>query len=335
MKKSTFCLKSIIAETKRIVIIMHARPDGDALGASLGLAKLLKKVRHQVAVISPTIYPAFLDWLPGTDSLIIAEDEQEAKMGRLFSEAELIFCVDFSTLSRINGLAKWVHNATATKVIIDHHPDLEPFADILFWDTKAAASAELVYQLIEKLDEKALIDEDIANCLYTGIVTDTNSFKNPNTTSSTLRVAASLIELGANPSNVNRLIYDNNSLDRLQFISFAISQRLVVLPEQHTAYFVIQKEDYKRYHLQSGDTEGLVNYALSLQGVFFAALLKEKEGLVHLSLRSISDFAVNTFAKKNFNGGGHKNAAGGISALTLAETVDKFEQLVKNSKVHF
>ncbi|WP_243018013.1 MULTISPECIES: DHH family phosphoesterase [Candidatus Cardinium] len=328
-------LKEQLAQPKQVAVVMHARPDADALGTSLALALFLKAQGHAVHVISPTEYPSFLSWLPGVDSLVIAAHYTQEALLEQIKGIELLFCVDFSAASRLDEWAYILRQPNLFKIVIDHHIEPEGFADHLLWDPKAAASAEVLFQVFEALGQKDQITLSIATCLYAGLLTDTNSFKNPNTRSITHRIAADLIEFGVDTFKVQRLIYDNKSLDRLRFFSFAVSQRLVVLSELQVAYFVIQKEDYKRYDLKSGDTEGLVDYALSLKGISLAAVLKEKDDMVYLSLRSVGDIPANLIAKNYFHGGGHKNAAGGISYLRLTETVDRFEKILKDLHPQF
>lgn len=322
-------LKELISSPKRIVITVHQRPDADALGTGLGLAAFLKKRQHQVHVLAPTAYPSFLDWLPGAPEVIIYSQGNQERSFELLRKAEVIFCVDFPTLNRLHEMEPVVRNATATKVIIDHHPTTEQFGDLIFRETKAAATAELVYEMIEALGEQALVDQDIAECLYAGIMTDTGSFKHANTTSKTHCVVASLMRHGADVAEVNRLIYENNNLNKLKFLGFALNHRFVVLPDLKTAYFFIRAEDYQKYHLQTGDTEGLVDQALAVKGIVFAAAIKEKKNVVRISLRSSGEVPVNLWAKEYFEGGGHQNAAGGVSYLSLEETIKKFEDLVK------
>lgn len=327
--------KEKLTAPKRVAIVMHARPDADALGTSLALALFLRQQGHYVNVISPTEYPSFLSWLPEIKSVIVAENHTPKALMEQLGAIDFLFCVDFSSANRLKNLAFILKESDAFKIVIDHHTEPEDFADLFFWDPKAAASTEVLFQLFEALGEKETLTTDIATCLYAGLVTDTNSFKNPNTTSKTHRIAADLMEYGIDASGIQRLIYDNKSLNKLHFLSFAVSQRLVVLPAFHTAYFVIQKEDHKRYELKCGDTEGLVDYALSLEGTLLAAVLKEKDDIVYLSFRSVGDVPANLIAKKYFNGGGHKNAAGGFSNLSLTETVDQFEKLLKSGDVQF
>jgi len=324
--------KEILSQPKRIAITMHTNPDADALGASLGLAAFLKKKNHHVSVIAPTNYPEFLDWLPGIADVIIYEKNNQQLSFELIANADIIFCVDFAVLNRINDLAGPVSQAKATKIVIDHHLDTEDFADVMLWNPKATAAAELVYELIEALGETNCIDKSIAECLYVGILTDTVSFKTPNTTPHVHRIVANLLEFEVDVAKINKLVYDSNSLNKLKFLSFILSNRLTVLPDYKTAYIAIKSADAKQFNLNTGDTEGIVNYALSIKGIVLAALIKEKHDRVCISLRSVGDFAVNTFAKEYFHGGGHKNAAGGMSNLSLEETITTFEKLVKHNQ---
>ncbi len=321
--------KELISEPKKVVITTHHKPDADALGSSLGLASYLETKGHQVKVINPTDYPDFLSWMDGNDRVLIYCDGNQEKSAQIVSEADVVFCLDFSSLHRIDALGDEVGRSGAIKVLIDHHLAPDDFAEFTFWSTKAAATAELIYELICDLGDRDLITKEIAEALYAGIMTDTGSFKHPNTTENVFRVCGELIQLGADTAKVSKLIYDNNSIDRIKFIGFALNERLKVIPELHTAYFAISQADLQRFHSRTGDTEGLVNYALSIQGIKFAALITEREDAVKMSFRSIGDFPVNEFAGKHFNGGGHKNAAGGKMDASLSETVEKFEELLQ------
>ena len=327
--KDFAAFQQLINTPKHIAIVMHHRPDADALGASLGLAAFLKKHHHHVSVIAPTPYPAFLDWMPGSNEVVVASQGQQTQATALLQKADVICCTDFSALHRIHTLGDSVRDATATKVVIDHHQDPEHFADLYLWDTKAAATAEVIYRIIESLGQETLIDAALAECLYAGIMTDTGCFRHSNTTATSHLITAKLIQRGADVVKVGRLIYDNNSLSRLKFLGFAISQRLTVLEKYNTAYFALPKEDFKQFDLKTGDTEGLVNHALSIKGITLAALLREQPDAIRISLRSSGDIPVNTWAKEHFGGGGHKNAAGGTSSLGFKDTIAKFEAIVK------
>lgn len=322
--------KELLSKPKRIVIITHPKPDADALGSSLGLCNYLLKKGNQVAVVTPTDYPDFLNWMKGNDNVLVYEDEKHTERCQyLIQNADIVFSLDFSQLERVGELGDHIKASEATKVIVDHHQNPEDFGDFLFWSTKAAATAELIYELIIKLDDRELLDEDIAECLYAGIMTDTGSFKHPSTTAKVHNIVAQLIELGANISKVNKLVYDNNSLNRLKFLGFALSQRLTVNEELNVAYFVISKEDLAQFDSKTGDTEGVVNYALSIKGIKMAATIIERGDKVRMSFRSVGDFSVSKFADKHFNGGGHKNAAGGASDESLEDTVKKFESVIQ------
>jgi bifunctional oligoribonuclease and PAP phosphatase NrnA len=322
--------KKELSSPKKIFITTHVKPDADALGSSLGLANYLIKKGHEVTVVTPTDYPYFLHWMKGNESVLDFSNPSEKALAlSKLEEAQMIFCLDFSVLNRVNELGEMIRKSNAFIVNIDHHQDPEEFADFRLWSTKAAATCELVYELIVELGDKNFIDKEIAECLYAGIMTDTGGFRHPNTTKNVHLVVAELLEIGVDSAQIANLIYDSNSVNRLKFLGFAIMRRLVVREDLHTAYFVISKKDLKKYQSQTGDTEGLVNYALSLDRIKLAALFSEREDGIKISFRSSGDVAVNKFAASYFEGGGHKNAAGGKSALSLKDTVERFEALVE------
>jgi phosphoesterase RecJ-like protein len=320
--------KELLNSPKNIVLVTHHKPDADALGSCLGLAGVLKKMGHGVSVVTPSDYPDFLQWMKGNDEVLIYHKNNKPSIERLVEAADIIFCLDFSSLHRINELGEEVRNSKATKVLIDHHQDPEDFAEYKFWSTSAAATAELVYQLLVALGVTELLDSDIAEALYAGIMTDTGSFRHSNTTDTVHEITAELIKIGADTHKVARLVYDSNSLERLRFLGFALSQRLEVIEEYHTALFAISKEDLISFDSKTGDTEGLVNFALSIRGVILAALIIDRGEIIKLSLRSIGDFSVNQMAQKYFEGGGHQNAAGGKSTTSLQATVEKFKSIL-------
>nr|WKN39506.1 bifunctional oligoribonuclease/PAP phosphatase NrnA [Tunicatimonas sp. TK19036] len=331
--QDTNAFKELLRSPQKVVIIPHQNPDADALGSALGLALYLKKQQHQVQVISPTDYPEFLHWMKDNEHVLAySEKKHQDKASQQIAEADVIICVDFCSLNRIDALEEPVRQAKATKVLIDHHYGKGNFADIEFWNTSAAATCELLYQLIIDLGGREFIDKDMAECLYAGIMTDTGSFRHPNTTQHVHEVVADLIALGADVSKVSKLVYDNNSVDRLRFIGYALNQKLVVMEEYKTAYFAITAEDLRKFKSRTGDTEGLVNYALSIKGINMAAIIIDRTDVVKLSFRSVGDFAVNDLAAKHFEGGGHKNAAGGVSRVSLEETLQKFLKLLPEYK---
>ena len=314
------------------MITTHHKPDADALGSSLGMANYLIKKGHNVKVITPSDYPGFLNWMKGNDNVLVYSDENSEQVQRFINEADTIITLDFSVLHRINEMGEMVRNAKAFKVNVDHHLEPEDFADYRLWNTKAASTCELCFELIVMLGDKTLIDKDIAECLYAGIMTDTGGFRHPNTTQNVHEVVAELIGIGADNAKIAKEIYDTNSLNRLKFLGFALSQKLEVLPEFHTAYFAITNDELNRFESKTGDTEGLVNYALSLEGIVLAVLFKDSGDGIKMSFRSIGEFPANEIASKYFNGGGHRNAAGGKTEGTLEETVDKFKSILKDYK---
>ena len=328
-------LKSLLQSPQNVVIVTHFKPDADALGSSLGLAGFLVKKGHHVSVISPSDYPDFLAWMPGKEMVTALSRESkrgEKKAAELIEKATLIFCLDFSSLKRINEVGPMVEKSLAVKVMIDHHLAPEDFAVFKKWKVSAASTAQLIFELIEELGEKELIDEKIANCLYAGLMTDTGGFRHNNTTHQEFEVAAELVGRGANPSEVAKQIYDTNSLERLRLTGYALSEKLIVLPEFRTAYMMLSQQELRKFGAQTGDTEGLVNYGLSIKGIKMAVLMYDRGEEIKLSFRSLSDFDVNALARKHFEGGGHKNASGGQSKLSLEDTLKKFLSILPEYK---
>ncbi|MGZ3751091.1 MAG: DHH family phosphoesterase [Mucilaginibacter sp.] len=325
-------LTKLLAQPRKIVITTHHKPDGDAMGSSLGLYNYLIQQGHHVKVITPTDYPDFLAWLPGNGEVIIYTENIEVST-ELVAAAELIFCLDFNALGRINELGELVRASTAVKIMIDHHLDPEDFDDYRFWNINACASAQLVYQFIaNQLNNKALINKDVATCLYTGIMTDSASFRLPNTTAEVHRIAADLIDSGAVNWHIHELVYSNSSESRLRFLGHCLSEKLEVLHEFNTAIISVDKEELEKYDVITGDTEGIVNYALSITGIRLAAFIVERTDKVKLSLRSRGEFPANDICKKYFNGGGHRNAAGGVSGDRLEEVIKQFKLILPEYK---
>ena len=319
-------------QPRKVVIVTHVKPDADALGSSLGLAGYLKKKGHTVKVITPSDYPDFLTWMPGNSEVLIFQKDKPKAAEAFISQSDIVFCLDFSSLQRINELGRMVEKAAAKKVLIDHHLEPEKFAEFEQWDDTAASTAELVYKLIRDIGDEDLVDRNIANCLYAGIMTDTGGFRHPNTTYEVFQIASALVAHGADPSGVSKLIYDTNTLERLRLMGFVLSEKLNVLPEYRTAFITLSAEELKKFGSQTGDTEGLVNYGLSIKGIRLSALISDRKENIKLSFRSLGNFSVNELARKHFEGGGHRNAAGGQTNLTLDETVKKFLDLLPQYK---
>ncbi len=315
--------RSGVGPAQTVLITTHQNPDADAMGSSLGLAGYLRKKGHRVTVVTPTEYPQNLHWLSGNDEVIAFDEKVRVSVSQLFDEADIIFCLDFSSLDRIRELAPMVRQSRARKVLIDHHLEPESFTDLTLWDSGAAATAELVFRLIVELGDKDLIDIPIAECLYSGLMTDTGSFRHSNTTGNVHRIAAELVDLNIDVSSIHRRIFDNVTLDKFRLLGYVLNEKLRVLPQYKFAYITLTDAELKQYRSKTGDTEGMVNYALAVEGVVMAAILIDRNDEIRLSFRSIGDFSVRDLASKHFDGGGHRSAAGGRSKLSLAETEQK------------
>ena len=322
-------LKPTLEQPKKIAIIPHRRPDADALGSCLAMYGYLKQYGHDVKVISPDEYPDFLKWMDGNEEVWIYEDEHKKQVESFLNKADLIFCLDFSSLDRIEALEKPVRKAEkATKVLIDHHPGKEDFADFELYEPSASATAELIFEFLNRMGDLDKLTIPMAECIYAGIMTDTGSFKYSSTSSKVHRIIADLIDVGVTPEKIHRLIYDTNTENRIKLLGFALDQRLTVLRGFNTAYMAISMADLKKFQSKNGDTEGLVNYALSIEGIKLAALFIDRGDSISMSFRSVGDFSVSEFASAHFNGGGHKNASGGKMTESLEKVVDFFVSLL-------
>ena len=325
-------VKEILSTPKKIVITPHKNPDGDAVGSVLALWHYLKQKDHEAAVIVPNDFPVFLKWMPGVDDIINFEKNKETSI-QLIDEADLIFTLDFNDLSRIGAMAEYFRKADTKFIMIDHHQEPEPYATVEYSDVSMSSTCEMVYNFIEFLGDRDQITGDMASCLYAGILTDTGSFKFSSTTGRTHRVVADLIDKGADNSKIHNQIFDTFSADRLYLLGRALNN-LVILEEYNTAYIRLTKNDLEEFNFKKGDTEGFVNYGLSLEGICFAVIFIEngEDDYIKISLRSEGSFSVNEFARAHFNGGGHTNAAGGRSDLSMDETVLKFTSLLDGYK---
>ncbi|WP_104734248.1 DHH family phosphoesterase [Hanstruepera ponticola] len=317
-------IKQLLQSPKKIVIVPHKNPDGDALGSTLALQLYLELKMHRCTIIAPNDYPDFLKWLP-KESEILKYDSDFKSCDTLIKEADIIFTLDFNALNRAGDMETALSNSSAIKIMIDHHQQPDDYATYIYSDSKMSSTCEMVYHFIDMLGDKNVIDKHIATCLYTGIMTDTGSFRFPSTTSDTLRVVAFLMDCGADHSEIHNQIFDTNSYERLQLLGKALSN-LKVISESKTAYISLSQEELNAFNFKKGDTEGFVNYALSLKDIIFAAIFIEdkQQDIVKISFRSKGNFSVNEFARAHFNGGGHTNAAGGKSDFNLQDTIDKF-----------
>lgn len=322
-------IKELLSSPKKIVIVSHRNPDGDAYGSSLALYHYLLKLNHEVNVVSPNDCPDFLKWLPSQEDIVVFEEEK-SRGTKLLNEAEFIFTLDFNALHRVGKLMQEVlENVTATFIMIDHHQQPDDYATYMFTDPQISSTSQMIYHFFEKLETLDSIDKNIAVCIYTGILTDTGSFKYSSTTSTTHKIIANLIDKNIEHTKIHNRLYDTNSYNRLQLLGKAL-RNLKVIEECKTAYITLSQREMNLFNFKKGDTEGFVNYGLSLKGVVFAVIFIEdqKQGIIKMSLRSKGKFSVNDFARNYFNGGGHENAAGGRSEDSLENTVDKFVKIV-------
>ncbi|CAN5807021.1 bifunctional oligoribonuclease/PAP phosphatase NrnA [soil metagenome] len=318
----------LLEQSKKIIITTHQKPDGDAMGAALGLYHFFKQLGNDATFISPTNWAKFLDWMPGSETVIDFEAERE-KANLLISAADILFCLDFNVLHRTKNMETVLTEASCIKVLIDHHqqPQEEAF-DYGISNVKKSSTCEMVFDFIDASPHRHLLNKDIATCLFTGIMTDTGSFRFSSTTPDVHRVVAALKETGIDHTLIFENIYDNFSENRLRFIGNALLNRLEVLYQYNTALMAIPKKDLVKYDIKTGDTEGLVNYLLTIEGIKLGALLIDRTEERKWSFRSKGDFDVNLFARKHFEGGGHRNAAGGRSSLTIEENINQFKIVI-------
>lgn len=326
-------VKGLLSDPKKIVIVSHRNPDGDAYGSSLALYHYLAKLNHKVSIISPNDCPDFLKWLPNQDKIVVFEDNSDLAT-QLLTGAEIVFTLDFNALHRVgNQMQSVLEEIDPIYIMIDHHEQPDDYAKYMYSNPSIASTSEMIYHFFEKLGALDSIDNAIASCIYTGIVTDTGSFKYPATSATTHLIVAKLMDVGIDHTRIHNRLYDTNSFNRLQLLGIALNN-LKVLREYKTAYITISQKELNSHNFKKGDTEGFVNYGLSVEGIVFAVIFIEdqKQGIIKMSLRSKGGFSVNDFARKHFNGGGHLNAAGGRSEISLQRTVNQFLEVLPNYK---
>lgn len=319
-------VKDLLAEQPVISIIPHKNPDGDAVGSCLGLYHYLKQLGCNATVVAPNDFPNFLKWMPAATDILIYDNEPEKATAQI-EASTLIFTLDFNSLKRADTLTPLLEASVATFVMIDHHEAPEEYAKVTFSQPEASSTCEMVYVFIEAMGGALQIGAEIATCLYTGIMTDTGNFKYQSTHSNTYRVAAALIDRGANNSEINGKVYDTNSFDRLQLLSASL-QNMVFLKEYHAAYITLTAEELQRFNFRKGDTEGFVNYGLTIEGSKLAAIFIQEGNFVKISLRSKGNVDVNMLAREHFKGGGHINAAGGRYDGTIEQAVALFREVI-------
>jgi phosphoesterase RecJ-like protein len=324
--------KELLDAAESVFITMHRNPDGDALGSSLAMAAFLRKKGKQVTVVSPNLFPGFLRWMPGADATLNWEHQNRAAKEAL-EEAQLIICLDFNDINRLENMAPEIMSSGKKIVVIDHHQDPQEFADLMISDTTSCATAQMVFQLIEALDGTSVIDAEMASCIYAGIMTDTGSFRFSSTTAETHRIAQKLLDTGLKHWEVHERISDQNTEMRMKLMGYTLNEKMRVIPELHTVVISLSRAELDSFHFQKGDTEGFVNLGLSIRGIVLAAFFVESvEGYIKLSLRSKGKFPVNEMVARHFTGGGHINAAGGRSDSDMDQTIEKFLRLLPEYK---
>lgn len=321
-------LQELLQDIQQIVITTHHKPDGDALGSSLGLWHVLTSLGFKVKVVVPSEFPSFLDWMKGSED-VIDFFKNPVKAREALRQAELLFCLDFNDPSRVERMQSEIAGLSIPMVLIDHHLDPKPgFCNIQFSYPAIGSTCELLIHILVALGWDNRLDRDAAECLYAGIMTDTGSFRFNSVTSGTHRVIALLMDAGARNSFIHERIYDTNSVWKLKFLGFTLHEKMEVISECNTVIFSASQEDMNLFHHEPGDLEGVVNYGLSIRNMKMAVLFSERDGLVKISFRSKGSFSVKEIAEKYFEGGGHRNAAGGKSTLSLNEAIHKFKTLL-------
>ena len=327
-------LNKLITESNRFVIVPHSNPDGDALGSCLALWLFLEKKNKQAYIISPTEYPSFLNWLPGEKN-IINYNHDIIFSNNLISKSEVIFMLDFNSFDRIEKIKHPIQKSNSKKVIIDHHVDPKNIYDLIYSDTSYGSTCEMLYNVLAEIDKK-LIDKNISTCLYCGIMTDSGSFRFPSTTHKTHQITSELLKNNINPADIHEKIYDVNSINKIKLLSKALSS-IKKINKINAVYMKLSKNELTKYNFQKGDSEGFVNFGLSIKGIILSVILIEdiNENFIKMSFRSKGDFDVNHFARKYFNGGGHINAAGGKSYDDINTTTKKLVERIKENKDKF
>jgi len=319
-------IRALLASPKDIIITSHRNPDGDALGASLGLYHYLIQSGHQVQILFPSDYPDFFDWMPDIKRILDFDNSPEA-CKVIAERAQIAFYLDFNSIDRIDKLGELLDTLNMRKIMIDHHLYPEPAAEFILSDTTASSTCEMIFDFICALGDRKAINRTIGDCLYTGIVTDTGSFKY-STSPKLFRIVSELLELGVDDYELQDLIANNLNEKQLRLLGHCLDNRMEILPEFKTGIISLTKEDYATFDIQRGDTEGIVNYLLKLREIQVAAFFMEQPTIVKMSFRSKGDFSVHELARKHFKGGGHKNASGGSSFQSLTATLKRFKALL-------
>ena len=324
-------VKKAIDAVDKIVIVAHVGPDGDAMGSTLAMWHYLMTIEKEPVVIVPTPFPAFLAWLPGADCVLDYENHKE-KADQLFAEAELIFTLDFNQASRMAKMADAVINAPAPKILVDHHLYPGDFAKVTVSYPEISSTSELVFRLICRMGDFSKINLAAAECIYTGMMTDTGSFTYNSNNQEIYTIISELLKIGVKKDEIYRKVFNTYSADRIKLMGYCLYHKMKIYPEYRAALITLDAEEQKQFSFQNGDAEGFVNIPLSIAGVDFSVFMREDPEKIKISLRSQGSFPANKVAAELFNGGGHLNAAGGESYISLADSIQKFEDALPNYK---
>ncbi|MBO5217268.1 MAG: bifunctional oligoribonuclease/PAP phosphatase NrnA [Alistipes sp.] len=329
-EKNIEALKELLEGKKRVVILSHTNPDGDALGSSIAWKMALQRLGHQVEAIVPNAYPYYLEWIPTIKDVIIYRNDEAGVAERAVAEADIIFSLDFHTLSRLDALGDIIdRNQRATRVLIDHHLNPAEEFDIMFSYPEASSTSYLIYCLIEQLWGAKSITREQAEALYAGMMTDTGNFSFSTLTPHLFRAVANLAETGIDIPQLYNNVYNSFTEGRARLFGYVINRKMKLLRKGTVAHLSLTEEEMRRFWFQQGDNEGFVNYPLTIKKMRLSAIFTEHHDFIRVSLRSRGRVDVNLFAQRYFNGGGHKNAAGGKSFVSMAETIKHFEKAVE------
>jgi bifunctional oligoribonuclease and PAP phosphatase NrnA len=334
LSKYTKELSNLFSSSENILLISHINPDGDAIGSQLALYHFLKARGRNVSMMTPNYIQEFLLWMTGAE-LIDIYIKNRRKCRKLIEKADLIVMLDFNQSNRLGESEEFVVASHSRKIVIDHHLDPANFTDLIITDTSKCSTAELVHELICNINGEQFISKPYSEAIYAGIITDTGNFEHGSYSSRTFRIVADILDSGIEKEKILDLIYNNYSSDRIRLQGYALNTRMVVMPENKTAYIFLTKEDLKAYNHVTGDTEGFVNMPLSIKGIYFSVLFVEKDGFIKLSFRSKGKFPSNEFASRYFSGGGHLNASGGEYSDTLENTIDYFLKVLNDNVFRF
>jgi phosphoesterase RecJ-like protein len=326
-KKQIELFNSIVEEAQKIVIVPHVNPDGDAIGAALGLWQALKNMKKHVNVVVPNDFPEFLQWINGS-SKVLDFEKAKAKAQETFDSADTLIVVDFNDFERAEHMSETLLGFKGTKVMIDHHPQPVAKCELLISYPEISSTCELIFRILTQAGKKQFIDVNSAEAIFTGMMTDTGNFSYNANTPDTYHIIGELLEKGIDKDKVHANVYHTFSENRWRLIGHSLKDKMVILPEYNTGYISLSADELAKFDFQPGDTEGLVNYPLMVKDIVFSVLFTEKDDLVKLSLRSKGEFSSNQFAREHFNGGGHNNAAGGKTTLKIDEAVEKFRNLL-------